>query len=362
MPEYSVVFLLSLPRSGSTLLQKILGSNESVYTRSEPWIMLYPAYSLKKSGMIAEYNIKLANRAADDFMEGLPEKGLYIKSLNKAYRSLYESYLRKHDKTHFLDKTPRYSLIIDELSQIFPDAKQIVLIRDPLSVLNSLIPRKSDWRDLRENRVDMINALDNLVDTVCNPTKLQCIVKYEDFIVDPAGECKRICAHIGVSYVDEMLSAYLDKTEKWGFGDQKIYDSPTIDQSRVAPWKRHLDNPQYWRVFHDYLELIGAEKYGQLGYEYEKTREYLMQNVPGPDYKYVLQNTISLDELLNTSSQCQDECAGVARGVQPGDHDQPMPVQLKKTNLLQFILMKLSRYFRATASLLEKASHRSYVK
>ena len=43
-----LVFLLSLPRSGSTLLQRLLAAHPQVHTVAEPWLML-----LSGAGLLA---------------------------------------------------------------------------------------------------------------------------------------------------------------------------------------------------------------------------------------------------------------------------------------------------------------------
>jgi hypothetical protein len=41
----TAIFLLSLPRSGSTLAQRILAAHEGIATTSEPWILLPYGYA-----------------------------------------------------------------------------------------------------------------------------------------------------------------------------------------------------------------------------------------------------------------------------------------------------------------------------
>lgn len=57
------MFLISQPRAGSTLLQRILGSHPDIHTVSEPWLMLQPLYALRPDGYRAEYNEHLARNA-----------------------------------------------------------------------------------------------------------------------------------------------------------------------------------------------------------------------------------------------------------------------------------------------------------
>lgn len=103
--------------------------------------MLHPLYSLKINGIHTEYNRDWEKKAFENFVSNLPGSGreIYINELQKMYSNLYYLYLREHNKKIFLGKTPRYYLIIDELLEVFPDAKYILLIRNPLAVLGSIM-------------------------------------------------------------------------------------------------------------------------------------------------------------------------------------------------------------------------------
>jgi hypothetical protein len=48
------IFLISQPRAGSTMSQRILGSHPNIYTVSEPWILLGPLYPLHFDNFDAE--------------------------------------------------------------------------------------------------------------------------------------------------------------------------------------------------------------------------------------------------------------------------------------------------------------------
>ncbi|MFV1990599.1 MAG: sulfotransferase, partial [Acidimicrobiales bacterium] len=49
--EIRPAFLLSLPRSGSTLLQRLLGAHSMVATVAEPWLLIPPLYALRDEGV-----------------------------------------------------------------------------------------------------------------------------------------------------------------------------------------------------------------------------------------------------------------------------------------------------------------------
>jgi hypothetical protein len=128
--QKNLIFLISQPRAGSTLTQRILGSHREIYTVSEPWIMLHPLYALRRDGHQAEYSVQNSQKALDNFLNLHPEgKEAYFQAVRQMSLNLYEGLLRGSDKKYFLDKTPRYYYILPDLYRTFPDAKYILLIR-----------------------------------------------------------------------------------------------------------------------------------------------------------------------------------------------------------------------------------------
>ena len=96
-------------------------------------------YALKSEGLFSEYNQGWSTIALKDFILELPKRQTdYNQELKNFVLSLYEK-ANKKNALYFLDKTPRYYLIIPEIVDIFPDAKFIFLFRDPLQILSSII-------------------------------------------------------------------------------------------------------------------------------------------------------------------------------------------------------------------------------
>ncbi len=105
----NLIFLISQPRSGSTLLQHILGSHSQIHTLPEPWLMLHPVYALRSSGYNAEYQAKTAYLALEEFLENIPNGNqVYYEAIGKMISHIYQTSLNTVNKQFFLDKTPRY--------------------------------------------------------------------------------------------------------------------------------------------------------------------------------------------------------------------------------------------------------------
>ena len=144
----NLIFLISQPRAGSSLLQLILSGHKDIATTSEPWIALHPVYALRDKGIRAEYDSILARKTLKDFLEQSGINESYYKSqIASLLLALYKHPLERQGARYFLDKTPRYYNIIPELKELFPKARFIILFRNPLAVLNSILETwvKDDW-------------------------------------------------------------------------------------------------------------------------------------------------------------------------------------------------------------------------
>ena len=306
LKETKLIFLISQPRSGSTLTQKILGTHSKIYTRSEPWLMLHPSYSLKDSGVCAEYSFKYNKMALDSFLDDLPEgKSTYIKEIKKMYLNLYSYYLKGTSHEYFLDKTPRYYLIVDELMEIFPDAKYILLLRNPMAVLGSIINTwcKTNWYDLSDYKNDLIKAIDSFIDVIENKEKDFFVVHYESLVVDSEKQFTDIFEYIGLRYEEDVLK--YDHHDDWIFGDLvNVNEKDTVDCDFVYGWQENLNDPQYWRVMHDYLHYIGEDKFCKLGYDFNENLSVLMESMPADTIEDIYEKTFPLFSFFGDMREC----------------------------------------------------------
>jgi hypothetical protein len=103
------ISLFSLPRSGSTLTQRLLATHEEIATGSEPWILLPYLYTLRDRGVYANYEHNLAVEAIKYFCRLMPEgQEGYLSELRKFVLQLYAK-ASDGSTSHFLDKTPSYT-------------------------------------------------------------------------------------------------------------------------------------------------------------------------------------------------------------------------------------------------------------
>lgn len=284
MIDDRLLFLISQPRAGSTMSQKILGCNPDVYTLSEPWVMLHPLYALKTSGHSAEYNAAIAADALRDFLGTCQiDETAYYGMLGEAYGKLYEQALNRAGKRFFLDKTPRYYLIIQELVKTFPNARFVILLRNPLAVLCSLCSSyvKGNWAGIAEFKPDILAAPKLLLEGIETLGERAIVIRYESILADPEQQIRQLCGRLGLTYHDEMIVYGSGSSAQWRLGDKKQVDATDRpNRDNADAWIGQLRDPQLWRLCSDYLEMLGPETLAALGYSYDELRTTLAAHTP----------------------------------------------------------------------------------
>ncbi|WP_417766215.1 sulfotransferase family protein [Spongiibacter tropicus] len=266
------IFIISLPRSGSTLLQRIFATSSDVATCSEPWILLGDIEFVDGSvDLYSEYDMKLCRIGRSNFIAGVDEEKRKC-LLRKYYSEYYSLYDGAKDKNFFLDKTPRYHLISDEIESVFGADAVIYLIRHPVSVINSIIDSfgRGKWVVPRYN-IDIHRGLESL----SRKTNNKNFFRYEDLVVDAEGCVKKICEIWGVDFSGIDLDR-VGNISLPGLGDKTgIKKYSGINSGSRRDWSLVTKtNFRKWWV-RRYVSKIGERKFSNLGYDYCETIESL---------------------------------------------------------------------------------------
>jgi hypothetical protein len=269
------LFIFSLPRSGSTLLQRILAGHPDIATVSETWILLPLAYTLKNSGIFAEYNPLSQYNALDSLFNELPEgKKDYHKAIRAFADTIYTK-LASSESRYFLDKTPRYYLILNEIADIFEDAKMIFLFRHPLAVLSSMLQsfnggRLGDYR----HHIDAIKGPHLLASGYRAYSSSALSVQYENLVSHPDDTIQSICDYLGIQYTPSMVSDFnsvqLDGTMGDAIGSKQYNNVETKTREK---WKTHFGTAYRRNYARRYIDSLGRETIKTLGYSLDGIRD-----------------------------------------------------------------------------------------
>ncbi len=262
------IFIFSLPRSGSTLLQRILANSGQISTVSEPWILLPLLYTLKSDGIVSEYGHSFAAKAIHDFCKGFPNgRSDYLQEMRSFVLKLYGKN-SKSDAKYFLDKTPRYYFIINEIIELFPDSKFIFLWRNPLAVVASFINTwgKEKWNPMLW-KLDLHDGVNNLLNGYLKNNSHVHALQYEKLIQFPSDEIIKICNYLEIEYTDEMINSFNGISLDGRMGDKtgiKKYNSLSSDS--LHNWKKIFNNPIRRRWAKKYLINLGQKNLDIMGY------------------------------------------------------------------------------------------------
>lgn len=269
----NLLFIISQPRSGSTLLQAILSNNKKVNTASEPWILL-PFISFENPDIQRGiYNSSLATSGIQDYIKNVGgNHDLVKKSLQTFFKNVY-SPLDSKDIEYILDKTPRYYEILPLIIEYFPEAKIIVLKRNPLDVIQSIIATwdVKNYYHLSNYSRDILNGpflIQKFLDeNHSNPNIIE--VFYEKLTKEPEKEIKRVYAWLGLEFTEEVLNYKNNNKVSGLMGDKKGF----IQKDKIIDVKSPVKWSKFWNVFFvGYLDFLGETflmRYGNYKFNFK---------------------------------------------------------------------------------------------
>ncbi len=278
----AVCFLLGLPRSGTTLLAHLLQQHPDVVAPPEPWLML----ALEAFGRVDHRHpagSSLIQDATSEFL-GRIDRTVVSRAFADA---AYGQYLAAAGKRTFIDKTPRYWMVLDFLDSLYPEAPHILLLRNPYAVAASL---KSTWGiplvpeswppaslsslsdlvfslppDIASSLADLVLGLPTLA---AHPGRRQTeLVRYEVLVAHPDEEVRRVIAGLGYDPTS-IASAIMEQPEylrSSRFGDRKILERKAVDGRSLHTWQTELSIQEMQAI----TDALGAELLIELGYEQE---------------------------------------------------------------------------------------------
>jgi hypothetical protein len=266
------LFLLSPPRGGSTFVQRVLAADPRIATVSEPWLLLPLLYSKRGIGVRAEYWHEAAAQAVRDFCELLPAgRADYDAALRDLALELYGKVVDR-DAVYFLDKTPHYHFVADEIAELFPEAKLVFLWRNPLAVVASFLEtfRAGRWqpnfymRDLETGYVNLVGAWERHRDRAH-------AVRYEDLVSGGDGAWRALFDYLELDFDPQLLTRFSALDIRGRFGDPTATrSSGSVHSASVDKWTRSVGSPIRKAWSRRYLARLGPGRLREMGYDQEE--------------------------------------------------------------------------------------------
>lgn len=272
MLQENLVFLIGSPRSGSTLLQRMLASHSRIHTHPEPHLVTPLAYlGYYATVDKAPFDHVNAAQALRELCDELPRgEEDYLEALRAYPSTLYEKVLAPTGKQMFLDKTPAYGLVLPFLAKLYPKARYVVLTRHPLAVLHSVAHSffAGSYEAAEEQNPIVRRYVPAIGRFILERPVPFVQVRYEDVVTEPERELRRIFEHLGTAFEPQTVTYGQQQHITKSFGDPmsvEKHDRPVTDS--VESWAADLlARPEAMRIARDTVESLDAAHLAAWGY------------------------------------------------------------------------------------------------
>ncbi|MCK5617044.1 tetratricopeptide repeat protein [Candidatus Pacearchaeota archaeon] len=225
------IFIIGMPRSGTSLIEQIISSHSEVYGAGE-------------LSSITE----IANRA--------PSKSPYPNSINDINTSFLNKESEKHitylkeisnDSEYIIDKMPHNFMYVGLIKMLFPNSKIIHCLRNPLDICLSIyfhnFNSNHPYSDKLENLGHYYNQYRYLMQHWENKHKDIYNISYELLLNEPDQQIKSMIKHLGLDWEDSCLEFYNNKrtvsTPSYSQVRQPLYKSSA---NRWKNYSNHIDD------------------------------------------------------------------------------------------------------------------------
>lgn len=268
----STLFVISAPRSGSTMLERMLEAHSMIKGGPEPHLLTPLAHlGLWANVDKAPYDHVLAAESQRLFVEQLPNgEADYWRACRAYCDVLYGQFLSGSGKSIVLDKTPAYALILPFIARVFPDAKYVVLTRHPIATFSSFANSffDGDYRVANEYNPILDRYVPALAEFLRRTDVSFFHIRYEDLVQDPETHMERMYQFLGVPHEPETVNyGESGAGPAKGLGDPigvHQHTRPTVesmhkwaDDLAADPAKRDLVEAIVGRLQPDDLETLG---------------------------------------------------------------------------------------------------------
>jgi amino acid adenylation domain-containing protein len=260
------IFVLSSPRSGSTLLRVMLGGHPQLFAPPELDLLNFSTVGERKSALQDRFAFRLEGllRALMELHRCGPDQA----------RQLMAGYEAKNLDTHtfygllqqwigaermLVDKTPAYALdpaILQRAESEFQEPLYLHLTRHPMGMIQSFEEAHTDqvffryehdfsprqlaeltWLVSHQNILDFLQPI---------PKERRFLIRYEDLVKEPVATMQQVSEFLQVPFAQGMAQPYQDKEKRMTdglypvskmLGDAKFHTHQQVASANAERWQ-----------------------------------------------------------------------------------------------------------------------------
>jgi amino acid adenylation domain-containing protein/non-ribosomal peptide synthase protein (TIGR01720 family) len=262
------LFVLSPPRSGSTLLRVMLGGHPLLFAPPELELLAFDTLTDRRAAFAGRNSFWLegAVRAVmeiDHCDAGAAETLVAtMAAAGSTTQDLYRRMQQRIAPRLLVDKTPSYALdpeVLARAERLFEEARYIHLLRHPLAMMRSFEQARIDqvffrfphrfsrrqlaelvWETSEHNILDFLAAV---------PAERQLQLRFEELVAHPEDELRRVCRWLRIDFHPDMAQPYEHQVQRmtdgihpWSrmLGDVKFHDHRAVDPATADRWRESM--------------------------------------------------------------------------------------------------------------------------
>lgn len=229
----SPVFIVGAPRSGTTWLWGMLTSHPKI------------------EALVRE-DFDPNNPSVVDGKRITSETGAFINFDDQKITTVIEAKFKKHPSKTLIEKTPSHTLHIERILHLFPDAKVLHIIRDPRSVIASML--RSEFFNFADSPEDAIRQYRHYAETMMPYLKDSRVftVRYEELKNNPHMVLTKIFNFIDLRISDNCLCQIIKENENVS----KVSMKGVFRRGKVDGYKKDLSVEQIKKIEYELSDLI----------------------------------------------------------------------------------------------------------
>jgi len=248
-PLLDGMIVLGLPRSGTTLLRRLLDAHPNIACPGETHLLNAAARFLHEDDLIEGASMGVLDGLG---FAGFPEEEV-LEQLREFTFSFSRAQAHRQGKSRWAEKTALDVFYLDEIEQVFSGhVYQICVFRHGLDVACSnmelaeknggYIEEFHEYIKLHKRPllafchawVDRSNQLMELADRHIETTT---VYRYEDLVAEPEETLRQVIEFVDEPWDESILDRAMGSNQNLGFGDWKTYSKQKIENSSVNRWK-----------------------------------------------------------------------------------------------------------------------------
>ncbi len=254
-----VVFILSSPRSGSTLLRVMLAGHNNLCSPPELHLLPFETMSQREAQLGKSHLTEGLQRALMELkgIDAATAKQLVNELIleDRTIQEVYHQLQQLAGDRILVDKSPTYAFhkeTLERAEELFQEAKYIHLVRHPYPVIESFARMRMDkllgveetnpydlaesvWAKSNQNILEFLENIDS-------DRQLQ--IRYEDLVTEPETLMKSVCQFLDLPYTNSLIDPYSGDRmtdgvyhKSMSLGDPNFLKRQTIDPQLADTWK-----------------------------------------------------------------------------------------------------------------------------